>query len=475
MPKPSCGRRAPLPKHWPRSVQAAILQVMSLAHFALVTTRSWATNSSNQRVRLAARVDQLEHEVRLLREECRIKDARLARISPAQRPHYLPTERLAILQLRAARGWSLAQTARVFHLTTPTIASWMNRLDEEGPKALLQTQPPVNKFPDFVRALVQRLHLLCPRLGKVKTAQILARAGLHLASSTVGRMRREPPAPQPIRSTQTMPSSRRVTARYPDHVWHVDLTTVPTSAGFWTSWSPLALPQCWPFCWWLAVIMDHFSRRVHGSGGIRTTTDGETGARYPPSWFVSRLGKAPRHLITDQGKQFSGEVFSGWCRERGIRQRFGAVGKQGSIAVVERMIRTVKQECTRALPVVSLRRRSLQRELQFFLNWYHADRPHTALKGATPDEIYYGTRPACRRPRFEPRPGWPRASRSVLGRLQFIPRRNHMRDWRSTMIQTGRSGIFILRRNKTTRVHALNYALLMGIRQHAARQGYGLL
>jgi hypothetical protein len=29
---------------------------------------------------------------------------------------------------------------------------------------------------------------------------------------------------------------------------------------------------------------------------------------------------------------------------------------------------------------------------------------------ATPDEIYYGTRPACRRPRFEPRPGWPRAS-----------------------------------------------------------------
>jgi hypothetical protein len=26
--------------------------------------------------------------------------------------------------LRAARGWSLAQTARVFQLTTTTIASW---------------------------------------------------------------------------------------------------------------------------------------------------------------------------------------------------------------------------------------------------------------------------------------------------------------------------------------------------------------
>ncbi len=386
-----------------------MLQVMSLAHFALVTTRSWATNSCNQRVRLATRADQLEHEIRLLREECRIKDARLARILPSQRPHYLPTERLAILQLRAARGWSLAQTARVFHLTTTTIASWMKRLDEEGPKALLQTHTPVNKFPDFIRVLVQRLHLLCPRLGKIKTAQILARAGLHLAASTVGRIRREPPDSPPSGSPQTKPSSRRVTARYPDHVWHVDLTTVPTSAGFWTPWSPLALPQRWPFCWWLAAIMDHFSRRVHGLA-LFAQPPTASQMRDMLSRLVSRLGKGPRHLITDQGTQFSGEVFSDWCRHRGIRQRFGAVGKPGSIAVIERMIRTVKQECTRALPVVSLRRQSLKWELQFFLDWYHADRPHTALKGATPDEIYYGTRPACRSPRFEPRPGWPRAS-----------------------------------------------------------------
>ena len=27
---------------------------------------------------------------------------------------------------------------------------------------------------------------------------------------------------------------------------------------------PFALPQCWPFSWWLAVVMDHYSRRVMG-------------------------------------------------------------------------------------------------------------------------------------------------------------------------------------------------------------------
>jgi DNA modification methylase len=36
---------------------------MSLAHYTLVSTRSWATNSRNQRVRLSAKADQLDHEI----------------------------------------------------------------------------------------------------------------------------------------------------------------------------------------------------------------------------------------------------------------------------------------------------------------------------------------------------------------------------------------------------------------------------
>ncbi len=32
------------------------------------------------------------------------------------------------------------------------------------------------------------------------------------------------------------------------------------------------------------------------------------------------------------------------------------------------------------------------------------------LAGATPDEVYFRRRSAGRQPRFEPRPGWPRAS-----------------------------------------------------------------
>lgn len=71
----------------------------------------------------------------LLREEVRVKDARMARIDPRQRPFYPPTEHLAILELKAARGWSLERIAKAFLVTAATIASWMKRLDEDGPYA----------------------------------------------------------------------------------------------------------------------------------------------------------------------------------------------------------------------------------------------------------------------------------------------------------------------------------------------------
>ncbi len=73
----------------------------------------------------------------------------------------------------------------------------MRRLDEKGPDALLQLSEPVNKFPDFIRYLVQRLKILCPAMGKVRIAETLCRAGLHLGATTVGRILKEEHRPSP--------------------------------------------------------------------------------------------------------------------------------------------------------------------------------------------------------------------------------------------------------------------------------------
>jgi hypothetical protein len=142
-------------------VRSAVIHAISLVHFSLTSTRSWAVNNWNTRVRLTAENDRLKQELALLQEEMRIKDSRMLRIPAQRRPHYPPTERLSVLELRAARAWSLSQTARHLLITTATVASWMGRLDEDGPKALVQIREPVNKFPDLVAYMVKRLKVLC--------------------------------------------------------------------------------------------------------------------------------------------------------------------------------------------------------------------------------------------------------------------------------------------------------------------------
>jgi len=428
MPSKNKQPQIPLPKSWGTHVKSAILHVVALAQYALTYSRSWAADSSNERVRLKAANDHLAQELALRQEELRIKDARMAQMVPARRPHYPPTERMAILELRAARGWSSEQTARTFLVTADTIRSWVRRIDEAGAKALVQTSLPVNKFPDCVRYLVQRLKVLCPMLGKQKIAQVLCRAGLHLSTTTVGRILKEDPHSKPAEKqasnqpveevsqhAEELPAAvvkRVVTAKRINHVWHVDLTLVPTHLGFWASWLPFALPQCWPFGYWVAVVIDHFSRRAMGFAVFQ---------KVPTSRDVrSFLGRVmhqaqamPKYLICDKGKQFWCKWFKDWCKRKGIRPRFGALGQSGSIAVVERFIQTVKNECTRRL-LVSLRTTTFRQELSWFTVWYDQHRPHTTLGGRTPDEVYFNQRPANRSPRFEPRALWPRSSPCAL-------------------------------------------------------------
>jgi len=284
----------------------------------------------------------------------------------------------------------------------------MGRLDEEGPDALVRLSEPVNRFPDFVSYLVKRLKILCPTLGKVKLAQVLARAGLHLGPTTVRRMMHDTRRPKPRKALR--PTHRIVSARTPNYLWHVDLTTVPTALGFWTSWLPFALPQVWPFCWWLAVAVDHFSRRVMGFAVYCTLPSSAAVRRFLEGAFRS-ADKKPGSLISDHGTQFIAKVFRRWCRRQGVRHRFGALGKYGSLAVIERCIRTAKVECTRRLIVVPYRLATFEQELALYISWYNGHRPHTWLGGATPNEIYHHRRPACRSPRFEPPTRWPRRSR----------------------------------------------------------------
>lgn len=137
----------PLPRAWRARVKSALVHAVGLAHRAVTVSRGWCADSRIARVRLAGENDRLRSELALVREQLRIVLAGMQRIPPRHRPHYLPTERLAILELRAARGWSQSQTATALLVEPQTIATWMRRLDEQGPDALLRTPQPVNRSP----------------------------------------------------------------------------------------------------------------------------------------------------------------------------------------------------------------------------------------------------------------------------------------------------------------------------------------
>jgi putative transposase len=401
-----------VPKDWPKHVRAAILQVISLAHFALLHTRSLAANSLLPRVRLKSELDEAQAEIALLSEELRIKDARLAKIDARKRPHYPPAERLAILQLRAARRWSTRKTAQRFLVEPATIALWMKRLDEEGEDALVQVPVPLNRFPDFVRTMVTALRSVSPFLGKKRVAQIFARTGVHLAATTVRRMLAErktsPRDPWPSAAPQTSEAKRPVRARRVHHVWELDLSLVPMRSGFWVPWLPFALHQSWPVCWWIAFAIDAYSRRVVGFAVFpKQPTSIEVRAFLGRA--ITQAHAAPRYLVTDLGGQFDCDDFRAWCDKKSIINRYASKESIRATAIVERFFLSLKTELLGHVSV-ALRKDVFRRQLSWYVGWYHASRPHQGLGGRTPDEVFFEQTPAQRRPRFEPRKQWPRSA-----------------------------------------------------------------
>ncbi|MEM7168059.1 MAG: helix-turn-helix domain-containing protein [Planctomycetota bacterium] len=132
------------PRGWKERVKWLVLNVISLGRVCTSVLEAEDVESTDPQVRGSAEVEALHREIRLLNEELSLKDARLSRVSPRKRQHYSPTERMRILELKAARGWSTAQTAEAFLVTPATVASWQrtsNIDDGQTPNEIHEAQP----------------------------------------------------------------------------------------------------------------------------------------------------------------------------------------------------------------------------------------------------------------------------------------------------------------------------------------------
>ncbi len=127
-----------------------------------------------------------------------------------------------------------------------------------------------------------------------------------------------PKIPLPEVADETDSTGCVVTAKRPDHVWHVDLTAVPCGLGMGCTWLPFALPQRWPFCWWVLLAVDHFSRRAVGIGVFANRPDCRAVCTCLGQ-VVRRVVMAPKYIVCDRDSVFDCEAFRRWAKRKGIK------------------------------------------------------------------------------------------------------------------------------------------------------------
>jgi transposase InsO family protein len=356
----------------------ALLRATHLLGLAFGSALGKLRDTGATAARMFERAEEQVLLLRMMREAAEILGARWDKVPERQRPHYGPEHRFRILRIRTFLGLSQRETAAMFRVSVETIARWeMEAMSpgREGPRPLVVPALPVRRFADVVRALVKTMEL-AGFGGNDLIARTLARAGWKLSSRTVGRIRRERwPSPPPPEAASGVP--RAVRAKRPNHVWMVDLTDVKGLFGLLT--------------FKVAVVFDAFSRMPLSAKVFSKEASAHEIAR-----FVSRTSKRhgrPAHFVSDRGVCFTGSVFCLALEHLGVKQRFGAIGKKGSIALIERLWRTLKDTLGLRLLRPSAAE-DLAATVELGLVHYAHFRPHQALGGATPAEVYFGRTPS---------------------------------------------------------------------------------
>jgi transposase InsO family protein len=356
----------------------ALLRASHLFGLALGSALGKLRDSGVTAAKMFERAEESALLLRMTREAAGILGARWDKVPERHRPHYPPEQRFRILRIRSFLGLSQHETAEMFRVSTETIARWEMETtspDEEAPRPLVAPNPPVRRFADVVRAVVKTMEL-AGFGGNDLIARTLARAGWKLSARTVGRIRRERwPASRMPEAASTVP--RAVRAKRPNHVWMVDLTDVKGLFGL--------------VIFKVAVVFDAFSRMPLSARVFSKEASAVEIAR-----FVSRTSKRhgrPAHFVSDRARCFTGGIFRRKLLRLGVKQRFGAVGKRGSIALIERLWKTLKDTLGLRL-LRPLAAEDLMEKIEMGLLHYAHFRPHQGLGGATPAEAYFGRTPA---------------------------------------------------------------------------------
>ncbi len=160
---------------------------------------------------------------------------------------------------------------------------------------------------------------------------------------------------------------RGLTIDRANQVWCADITSIPMRRGFL----------------YLVAVMDWATRKVL-SWRPSNTMDVEFCIAAVEE-ALARYG-VPGIFNADQGSQFTSPRFVEVLKDAGVRISMDGRGRWMDNVFIERLWRSLKYECVyiNAFETGSELRAGLAR----WITYYNGHRPHSALAGAMPDEVY---------------------------------------------------------------------------------------
>ena len=244
---------------------------------------------------------------------------------------------------------------------------------------------PVSEADLALMRRIDALHLEHPFLGSRQLRNCLRREGHRIGRKHVSRLMR-------LMGIEALYRKRNTSRRHPQHavfpyllrgltidrpnqVWAMDITYLPMKRGFV----------------YLAVVLDWATRRVLSFRLSNSLT---------PDFCIEAVEEAiarhgtPEIFNTDQGSQFTSVDFVKLIREdHGIQLSMDGKGCWRDNVFVERLWRTIKYEevYLHAYDSVSEARQALSR----YITFYNTRRPHSALDGKTPDDVYFISQPVA--------------------------------------------------------------------------------
>ncbi len=314
---------------------------------------------------LRDKVFQLQTQVFILQKSAKKKQ---------KNPRYTLRERLFIICHMETFQIPRCKVTEHLGIAKSTLYRWLHKIQDQN-----NSRIPLNKTPRQIASLVWEITKANISWGRFRIANQLGLLNIFLSASTVRNILNRPKPPkQPVSQPEPKKTedeqARSIPAWYPNHVWSIDTTMV--------------------FCWGLwpidiCVVIDHYSRKVMAAIPLEGPNAGWINNALEST--IEKYGP-PKHIISDQGGVFIGDVFAELLDTWEILHRFGAIGKHRSIAVTERVNKTLKYEWLKRVAIIK-DCDHLTELCKEFETWYNSWRPHMTLDGLRPDDVYYDNMP----------------------------------------------------------------------------------